>query len=534
MVGFVFFLINLFNTDEPIVVARDTTYITAPLRADGLPDYERYFLELDRQGVTPENNAAVPFWKAFWPPDIEPRFHDAMRAELGLAEIPPANERLERLYSETNDRRVREWLTNQKIDTETIDVDEVIALAVDHSWTAAQFPPLAKWVKANQKPIDLLVEASRRPRFYSPSPTLLDDQVDALVSVLLPGAQNAREAARALAARAMLNVGENHLDNAWTDLMAMHRLARLIAQGPTLVEQLVGMAINQMASNGTLVLLDSDRLTIELAQRIKNDLDRLSPIPNVVQCMNEGERLMALDSVFEMRRNGFESIAGERGLKKPNRQLVRAIDWNIVLRRVNHWYDRLVAAAGDPRTTIRRKAIEKLDADLEAEGRHPKKPAYLICAVFSRNLRSELVGSIISCLMIPATHAAITAENRTNTSQQLTRLAAALALYRIQHKNYPANLQELVPGVVEKLPVDHFNARAFVYKRTPEGYVLYSIGDNDKDEQGDNEQLGLLAGRTVTDLDKAKEQSSREQIRQNSDDITIRMPQPKFKLRTSN
>src|SRR5262245_33362890 len=107
MVGIVFFLVNLFNTDAPIVPARDTTFITAPLRPDGLPDYEQYMLELSRKGATPDNNAAVIFWRVFWPPDVDGRYHEAMRAELGLKEIPPANERLEPIYGESNRQRVK-------------------------------------------------------------------------------------------------------------------------------------------------------------------------------------------------------------------------------------------------------------------------------------------------------------------------------------------------------------------------------------------------------------------------------------------
>ena len=40
-----------------------------------------------------------------------------------------------------------------------------------------------------------------------------------------------REAARALTARAMLRVDEGKVDEAWDDLLACHRLARLAGQG---------------------------------------------------------------------------------------------------------------------------------------------------------------------------------------------------------------------------------------------------------------------------------------------------------------
>ena len=70
----ILFLLHLFRTDPPIVVARDTTYITGPLRPDGLPDYEKYVLELYRDGATPDNNAAVLLWQAIWPGDLRTCF----------------------------------------------------------------------------------------------------------------------------------------------------------------------------------------------------------------------------------------------------------------------------------------------------------------------------------------------------------------------------------------------------------------------------------------------------------------------------
>ncbi len=81
-----------------------------------------------------------------------------------------------------------------------------------------------------------------------------------------------REAARGLAMRAMLRIGENRLDEAWADLLAIHRLARLQAQGHTLVEQMVAMSISDMACRGTQVLLSSGHLTIVSRIKLKRSI----------------------------------------------------------------------------------------------------------------------------------------------------------------------------------------------------------------------------------------------------------------------
>ena len=203
MSAILLFLLHFFQQEPPIVVGRDTTYITEPLRPNGLPDYEKYFLEQGRKGATSDNNAAVLIWQAVWPQDLEPKYHESMRAELGLKEVPSANAILQSVFGDENKGRLRRWLLEQHRQVDELDEYAWIGPATESAWTTQQFPPLAEWVEANRRPLDLIVEASRRPRFYSPSPNMLDQHGDTLSTALLPEVQNMREAARALGTRAM-------------------------------------------------------------------------------------------------------------------------------------------------------------------------------------------------------------------------------------------------------------------------------------------------------------------------------------------
>src|SRR3954470_20408017 len=46
-----------------IPIARDTTYLTAPLGENGWPDYLGWMNDELKKGVTPEKNAAIPLAK---------------------------------------------------------------------------------------------------------------------------------------------------------------------------------------------------------------------------------------------------------------------------------------------------------------------------------------------------------------------------------------------------------------------------------------------------------------------------------------
>jgi hypothetical protein len=50
-----------------VTISKETTYITEPLRPDGYPDYLAALDQRRSEGVTPENNAAVPLMRALGP-----------------------------------------------------------------------------------------------------------------------------------------------------------------------------------------------------------------------------------------------------------------------------------------------------------------------------------------------------------------------------------------------------------------------------------------------------------------------------------
>jgi hypothetical protein len=550
------FVLQLFGPNPPIVVSPQTTFITEPRGPDGLPDYERYVLELYRDGATPANNAAPLLMQALWPAELDPKDYAMVAMELGLDEIPSKEEALQGLHEKAVSDRITAWLQNQNKSqshdaAETIesvgfaaydDVDRyvpvtesVLEQAQSRPWTSEQIPPLAEWVAANQKPLDLIVEASTRPRYYSPSPTLLNNERNLLIEVLLPHIQAQRTAGRALVARAMWHVGENRFEAAWQDILALHRLARLTSQGLTLVEQLVAIALSNSACDATISLLDRDGLTTEQVRLVQRDLASLTPFANVANSLDQLERAGALNAFIRMGTGDggemFTAISGVQDNDFGNNVFnVVSVDWNLVLRETNRWYDRLVAAARQPDLFDRTTALQQVESDMQLLVSEVRSPGNWVAGVISRQQRSKLVSSMMLGLFLPAVNAAVAAEDRANGTLGLVRLAAALAVYRAEHGNYPDNLDQLVPGALESLPVDIYHAKPFVYKRNGDGYLLYSLGGNGTDDGGSNQQMRILKGRPIDELDGADAAAPEATIPNDSDDMSIRVPRPAFKL----
>ncbi len=516
---------QLLGSNPKIRVSKQTTYISEPLRADSLPDYEEYLRQKLREGVTPENNAAVLTFQALWPSGLEPQQYEPVVKELGLDRIPSAESAMQPLGSDATRKRILDWLPKPNPDEPEREADSIVDEATFRPWTSKQVPPLAAWLDANKRPLDLLVEASRRPRYYAPSPTLLNGQHDMVINIILPGAQALRGGVRGLNLRAMHSIGENRLNDAWEDTMAIYRLSGLMAQGKTLVEQLVAISFRGIACQTTEAILSSDRVTKELAHRIQKDLATISPFANIANSVDQMERISTLDAVVYSGIHGFEALSGD-GFPAGTKSAIDyiSVDWNITLVHINDKYDEAVAGMRLAHFPERQKAFARFNTKLEKEAASSKQAGTILASILSRDTRSDLIGSIFAALMLPAVDAACSAEDRSNSLLTITQLSAALAVYRVEHGTYPAKIADLTPAVINKLPADLYHDKPYVYKRVNDGYLLYTIGANDRDDSGSNEQWNILEGRYIDELPVDEANQLRGKIPAGADDFSTRTP----------
>ena len=64
------------------------------------------------------------------------------------------------------------------------------------------------------------------------------------------------------------------------------------------------------------------------------------------------------------------------------------------------------------------------------------------------------------------------------------RLGLLLRLYKMDNGAYPDALSALVPKYIGQLPPDPFTGKDFIHRREGQGFIVYSVGVNEKDEGG--------------------------------------------------
>ncbi|HMF16583.1 MAG TPA: hypothetical protein VKE98_05215 [Gemmataceae bacterium] len=472
-------------------LGKESTYVTGPLDKEGYVDYEAALNDRLGKGITPQKNANVLLWKALGP---TPEGGRGMPAEffkrLGIKEPAAKGDYLigigqfirDRLKLDRNDM---EWVFEQH------------DWAGQRPWTAREYPHIAAWLKANEKPLAVVVEATKRPDYFSPLVSRWNDKDQSmLIGALLPGVQKCRELAYALTARAMLRAGEGKFDEAWQDLLACHRLGRLVGRGATLIEALVGIAIDQIASNSDLAYLERANLTAKQAQERLKDLRELPAMTPLADRIDLAERFMYLDSLQMLRRRGLSCLDGLmkfdlRAQPKADKNELKAmarIDWAPAFRSGNRWYDRLAAAMRHKDRAARDKALDKIEFDLKNLKKQAVDPAILAKLIEGKEqpdkMVSKAIGDVLVSLLMPATRKVQNAFDRTEQVQGNLQVAFALAGYHREHGRYPAKLEDLAPKYVAAVPKDFFSGKALVYRPAKKGYLFYSVGVNGKDEGG--------------------------------------------------
>lgn len=66
----------------------------------------------------------------------------------------------------------------------------------------------------------------------------------------------------------------------------------------------------------------------------------------------------------------------------------------------------------------------------------------------------------------------------------LAEIAIALGMFQSANGEFPDALEDLVPDYFAEIPMDTCSGNSLLYKKTDQGYLIYSVGLNRIDENG--------------------------------------------------
>lgn len=487
-------------------VSKETTYVTEPLTEDGYPNYFAAWEREASRGVTPENNAVAVLVRAFGP-DIVP---EPQRAQFfNTLGVPCPSEDGRYFVSREqfaaglrkadggNGKKSlesRDSATRQKpIDDEDEDDSKVL---------------LETWLAEIDSALDVAVEASKRTHWHEPM--LADEEEPSMLSLAgapfayhdipgyLPG-----DLTVALVMRAACRVEEGKQTDALQDLMAAHRLARLMSQDPSDRGWLSAYAINAAACTVDAAIASSGEVPSKPMERHLQELVQLGPL-TVVAKQFELKRYRILEAMTRIQTSGdlvLAATAGPAAVQDPAWQakLAAACESDRPMRIANSMIDLLISAAREPTYSRRVPRLELAGFammgmtlthvwavdEATAQGGTPsakacEKPAMILMGVQLQDPYVDEAGQWYGCFP-PFVREANAAANF-----ELAIASWALALFRAEHGHYPETLDACTPRYLPELRHDPFRDAPLVYRRDGDHYILYSVGPNGRDDDGRN------------------------------------------------
>ena len=499
-----------------IIISKETTFVDGPVNPDGTINYIEAINKQFAKDVTSENNAVPILLKALGPSLLSNRIREESlrRLELTAEDIDsdhyfiPWKERA-KINKPAKSQAAAACPGKSKISSSDKnasleDVRQMLRKGRVH-------PELLDWLAANAEALRLVEKATTRPRYYMPMVSNSDSP--AMLYVLLPSVNRYRLVARALVTRAMLKFHEGDVDGAWQDILTTHRLARLVQHGPFLIEQLVAISIDSMAVEGGITLATSGKLTPQKARSMLQDLATLQPIRDAMDSIDCSERFFALDVIMMFSRgqtleygwmlnsnnnnrswlsDAIKTLGGRIGFRSGDSPEISFsnLDWNEVLRIVNSWYDRQVKSSRLPRFQGKAEAQKALDADIEKLrplARQGLTVRWLLLKLGGRpcrTARSREAAKFIIAMLMPSVNRMADIQDAARMKFEVEKTAIALAWFHGEKNRWPAGLGELVPKYLPAVPADCFSRNPLIYRLTKQGYILYSVGINQRDDGG--------------------------------------------------
>jgi hypothetical protein len=458
----------------PFKVSPETTLITEPLDADGWPDYQAALTKKLLRDVKPENNFVVVLRQVGLLDNMEEGWFNLsdvaelqqIDARLGVTAPLPTTPRY---------RTYRELYPNDS----SQDFANFLEQASQRFWREDEFPKFAAWLRVNEPVYDLLAESVRT----------LDCGFVAGVNC----DQSVRTLYRDYATRSFRMDPPQPMRQRLNDLVTMLWIGRRASLLNEWYHVIVAVTGERIATEFLVEHLScADLVEADLVWLIA-ELDRLPPRVGFLEAGELGDQYAAL--------NGIVSLARSRDLDDFNAGIPKGaensigrcvrwsrVDWNVALRETRAMFEerRRIRTLEDIEEQSRAIQNERKRLSKQIKGwNHPWR---VLLAPFLGSPRYN--GQFIAALAVDARQLP---ENESIASPKLLvlertlRIAIDLRRHQMRTGSYPDSLADLKDVSRPTDLGDPFReGQQLTYRRTSEGCLLYSLGRNGVDDDGES------------------------------------------------
>lgn len=339
---------------------------------------------------------------------------------------------------------------------------------------------IKQWMSDNKEVLELIVAGAQKPFYWQKYDETKDTGV---VSIDIPSLAGFRKLAFALRWRIWLSVEQGRYEDAFGDIKTCYLFGRHLKGDKTLIEQLVGMAIEGLAV-GTLndVLSDCKIDSAKLAA-FQQDFEKTIAEEDFTVSL-KAEKLLIYDEVQrcfteDFIGGGHISLDGIRRLQVLGQMSVGDFD---LLERF--WDRSLHVLFTHPNKEQTREMTDRLYDFWETVFR--KSPACLRAeGIDIEKETMEMVKGNVFLEIAPALSRLNKISHRSRIGTEATLTIIAVLRYKQDTGDYPDSLKELIAAnYLKELPIDPYSDKPLVYKTTDDSFILYGVGLNFADDGG--------------------------------------------------
>ncbi|MBP1768437.1 MAG: Bacterial type secretion system protein [Candidatus Aminicenantes bacterium] len=309
----------------------------------------------------------------------------------------------------------------------------------------------------NAKAFELLTEMGNKPCF------LYRDPAQSLLESRPPDAIQMIQTTKLLLFSALFSAEDGDIHSAVDKLATGLKFTPITAREGTLIAFLISLAETRFLSQPLGDICRGRALGDEDLGRLMGAQDP-GPWRHGLANAFRGERVMYVEVGEDILKGSFSDLGSI---------------WE-----GQHWWEKLGLWLLRP--LVKRDLRQTLPGFefLEAQTRIPYYQSRDALRARDRGLQEKPWYAFPSKMMIYDSEAAFLKVAQIEAIMLANRAGLACRLYKSRTGTYPASLEELVPGLLNEVPVDPFTGKPFVYRREGEGFIVYSLGSNEKDDGG--------------------------------------------------
>ena len=336
--------------------------------------------------------------------------------------------------------------------------------ALDTStWPTVHREALPRLIQAPEmaKLFAVLREASQKPGYNS------NLKYEDGPGMLLPHLGIIRKMVRFLNIKAELAAQNGNTEEAWATILEGLKLADLLKQEPVLITQLVRIACDKIMIDCLERMADKTDIPADQARDLIAELAQHTDSAPWIQAM-DGERvgigLWCFQTLWRSSFRDFNPLLSTEmniprwlgwGLKYPYAPILKK-DFTVYLKLISQVQDYYKAPYWETAKTIRN---------------HPTNqqiPPYCL----------------LTRMIFPSLDFVVTRKAEYDATIEVARVGLGLKLFKQKNGAYPDTLDKLAPEFLENIPVDPFTGQTLIYRKADAGFILYSLGKNQQDDNG--------------------------------------------------